>query len=171
MIYSRVTIHNIGTAYMNPDKYANNLSIVAFSPSCQIVLLSGHGLLYHWTLCLFTGGSENTTEWVKFVVMSPTGLYSTRVYSTHALYVIISCLFVFPLSRVQPFCLKTQLLWTCTPAHYSKNYSASTSSTHLYPHHSHHSATKGKIWHSVSMTNCLLNSDLCSTVTSCTTSR
>ena len=37
---------DIGTAYIDPDKYADNLSIVAFWPSCWIVLLSGHGLSY-----------------------------------------------------------------------------------------------------------------------------
>ena len=42
MVHAGVAIHDIGTAYIDPDKYADNLSIVAFWPSCYIVSLSGH---------------------------------------------------------------------------------------------------------------------------------
>lgn len=34
MVHAGVAVHDIGTAYINPDKYADSLSIVAFWPSC-----------------------------------------------------------------------------------------------------------------------------------------
>ena len=34
MVHAGVAVHDIGTAYIDPDKYADSLSIVAFWPSC-----------------------------------------------------------------------------------------------------------------------------------------